>query len=213
MNAVFQEKLDNMLRQGREEGCFPSAACAIGVKDEVLAESFVGEAPLPGDAPVDAHTRYDMASLSKILGPTMIALKALEDGTLKLDDTVGGEFPFAPADKRDITVKMLMTHTGGLYPDFKLEQLIDTPDKTLECILNHPLQQAPGTVPAYSCMGYILLTKMLEHPLWQALGSACERARIRPAGHDRDRLLPARLRVRRDRGIQKDRQAVDWHSP
>ena len=114
----------------------------------MLAESFVGEAPLPGDAPVDAHTRYDMASLSKILGPTMIALKALEDGTLKLDDTVGGEFPFAPADKRDITVKMLMTHTGGLYPDFKLEQLIDTPDKTLECILNHPLQQAPGTAPA-----------------------------------------------------------------
>ena len=182
MNAVFQEKLDNMLRQGREEGCFPSAACAIGVKDEVLAESFVGEAPLPGDAPVDARTRYDMASLSKILGPTMIALKALEDGTLKLDDTVGGEFPFAPADKRDITVKMLMTHTGGLYPDFKLEQLIDTPDKTLECILNHPLQQAPGTAPAYSCMGYILLTKMLEHRFGKPLDQLANERVFGPLG-------------------------------
>jgi len=182
MNAVFQEKLDNMLRKGREEGCFPSAACAIGVKDEVLAESFVGEAPLPGDAPVDAHTRYDMASLSKILGPTMIALKALEDGTLKLDDTVGGEFPFAPADKRDITVKMLMTHTGGLYPDFKLEQLIDTPDKTLDCILNHPLQQAPGTAPAYSCMGYILLTKMLEHRFGKPLDQLANERVFGPLG-------------------------------
>ena len=68
------------------------------------------------------------AQMSELVGLTIKrsadlsdALKALEDGTLKLDDTVGGEFPFAPADKRDITVKMLMTHTGGLYPDFKLE--------------------------------------------------------------------------------------------
>lgn len=154
--------LENQLRHGIERECFPSAAAAIGVRDEVLARAFVGEAPLPGGQPVDGHTRYDMASLSKVIGPTMIALRAIEDGTLRLTDRVADFFPDAPDDKRAITIFMLMTHAGGFHPDFRLDRLLKDPKDAVRCILEHPLQERPGVRPIYSCIGYILLAKILE---------------------------------------------------
>ena len=134
----FQSYLRSMLSEGKKSGAFPAAAAAIGVKDQVLAKAFIGEAPLPGDASVDEHTRWDMASLSKVLGPTMVALKALEDGTLSLDERVGDFFPDAPEDKRNITVFMLMTHTGGFNPSFRLDRMLTDPKDVVDCILHYP---------------------------------------------------------------------------
>ena len=158
----FQLYLETMLARGKEEGCFPSAAAAVGVKDRVFARAFTGEAPLPGEEPVNIHTRYDMASLSKVLGPTMVALKALENGEIHLTDTVGDFYPLAPEDKKPITIFMLMTHTAGFFPAFRLDKMLDDPAGAADCILNHPLQETPGKRPIYSCMGYILLAKILE---------------------------------------------------
>lgn len=165
MTADFQGYLEAVLEEGRSMGCFPSAAAAIGVRDQVLAQAFTGEAPLPGGQPVDGHTRYDMASLSKVLGPTMIALRAMEDGTLRLSERVGDFFPWAPADKREITIRMLMTHTAGFCPTFRLDHMLSDPADAVDCILAHPLAERPGVRPVYSCMGYILLGRMLERRL------------------------------------------------
>ncbi|MBR1586051.1 MAG: beta-lactamase family protein [Clostridia bacterium] len=183
--------LRSMLTQGRASGCFPSAAVAVGAKDAVLGQAFIGEAPLPGGAPVDAHTRYDMASLSKVLGTTMVALKAIEAGGLHLDDTVGGIFPQAPADKRDITVFMLMTHTGGFHPSFRLDHLLTDPGQAVDCILRHPLEDRPGTRPIYSCMGYILLGKMLEKIYGQPLKDLAADRVFSPLGMTETGYCPA----------------------
>lgn len=178
----FQSYLSGMLREGQISGAFPAAAAAIGVKERVLAQAFIGQAPLPGGAPVDGHTRWDMASLSKVLGPTMIALKAMEEGTLHLEDTVGSVFPQAPEDKWDITVFMLMTHTGGFNPSFRLDKLLKSPDEAVDCILRYPLDETPGKRPIYSCMGYILLAKMLEKRFGRPLNELARERVFLPLG-------------------------------
>ena len=174
--------LESRLLLGRAEGAFPSAAAAIGVKDQELASAFVGEAPLPGGAPVDAHTRYDMASLSKVIGPTMIALLSLENGTIALEETVSDFFPDAPADKAGITVFQLMTHTGGLNPSFRLDRILKDPGEVTSCVLHYPLDEKPGTRPIYSCMGYILLAKMLEKRLGAPLDTLARKMVFDPLG-------------------------------
>ena len=188
--AEFACWLRERLREGREGGCFPSAAAAVGAKDRVLGRAFTGEAPLPGGAPVDAGTRYDMASLSKVLGPTMIALRAIEDGSLSLDETVGDFFPDAPDDKRGITVRMLMTHTGGFHPSFRLDRMGITPDQAVRAILNHPLDAAPGERPIYSCMGYILFAKMLEKRLGAPLNVLARERVFAPLGMNETGYCP-----------------------
>ena len=158
----MQAYLEDKLKQGRMEGRFPSAACAIGCRDRVLARAFTGEAPEPGGRPVDENTLYDMASLSKVIGPTMIVLRLLAENRLSLDERVRDFFPDAPADKADITLLMLLTHTAGFEPSFRLDQRISDPADTAACILAAPLAEKPGVRAMYSCMGFILLAKMLE---------------------------------------------------
>ena len=182
MNHEMQIFLETKLAQGRQDQVFPSAACAIGVRDTLLAEAFVGEAPLPGDAPVTEDTLYDMASLSKIIGPTMIVLRKMASGELGLQEKVGDFFPEAPEDKRDITIEMLMTHTGGFQPSFRLDQMLDSPAKAVGCILSAPLGSLPGERTNYSCMGYILLAKMLEKRFGMPLDQLARQEVFQPLG-------------------------------
>ena len=122
MKELYQKKVEELLQRGLDTRCFPAAACAMGVGEEVYARACVGQYPVPGGTPVDEHTRWDMASMSKILGPTMVALQAIERGELRLTDTLADFFPGCPADKRNITVYMLMTHTAGFHPSWRLDQ-------------------------------------------------------------------------------------------
>ena len=145
--------LNDMLRSAVNDGCFPWAVAAVGRRDRVLARAMAGGA--------DLQTRFDMASVTKIIAPTMLALLAIERGSLTLYDRVSRFFD-APADKADITILELMTHTAGFEPHFFLSNEADDPDDAARAILRHPLAAARDGAPRYSCMGFILLGKILE---------------------------------------------------
>ena len=54
-----------------------------------------------------------MASLSKLIGTTMAALRLIENGKLSLFNTVGDYFDQCYG-KENITIRDLMTHTSGI---------------------------------------------------------------------------------------------------
>lgn len=141
-----------LLDSAVESGVFPSAAAAVGCKDTCYLTCAAGAA--------DLNTRFDMASVTKVFAPTMLALRALEAGELTLDDTVSRFFD-APDDKAALTIRQLMTHTSGLPPSFPIFEEAAAPADALDCILRHPAAPADGTV-RYSCIGYILLGMILE---------------------------------------------------
>ncbi len=149
------EQAHQLIRQGLEDGAYPSAALAVGIGSRLYLKQTYGDCR--------SNTLFDIASVSKIVGPTMIAFRFLEDGLLRLYDTVGDFFPDAPADKRSITIGQLMTHTGGFAAHFYLSDFTSDPADAAKVILEQPLVQAPGGDPIYSCMGYILLGRILEH--------------------------------------------------
>lgn len=148
------ETLDRLVRQGLESGAYPAAALAVGMGEKTCLRRFYGDCR--------EQTLFDMASVSKVIGATMIAFRFLEQGRIRLYDTVGLFFPQAPEEKKDITILQLMTHTGGFTPHFLLSRYAATAEEAAEAILNYPLANAPGGEPDYSCMGYILLGKILE---------------------------------------------------
>ena len=103
------EQVCRLVRQGLDDGAYPSACLSVGIRGSVCVRQTFG--------PARETTLYDIASLSKIVGTTMIAFRFLEEGRLRLYDTVEQFFP-APEDKKGITVLQLMTHTSGLPPIF-----------------------------------------------------------------------------------------------
>ncbi|MBR2048810.1 MAG: beta-lactamase family protein [Oscillospiraceae bacterium] len=165
---------DSLLQQGLEQGAYPSAAVAVGIGPRVYLKKCYGGCT--------EHTLFDIASLSKILGPTMIAFRFLEDGLLRLYDTVGDFFPDAPEDKKAITILQLMSHTGGFPAHFFLSDHTSDPAEAAWVILEHPLALAPGTAPVYSCMGYILLGRILEKIGGAPLDALAERLVFHPLG-------------------------------
>ena len=185
----MQEKLDSMLAKGLAQGCYPGAVAACGCRGQISAISWAGKISQDGPQ-TNRFTRYDMASLTKILGPTMIALRAIEDGDLTLYDTLEMHFGSIPADKRNITIRQLMSHCAGFEPAFWLSDETDSPENALEALLAHPLAYTPGEDVRYSCMGYITLGKLLEKLYGLPLNQLAEEKVFRPLGMTQTGYLP-----------------------
>lgn len=151
-----------MVEEGIREGAFPSAALAIGIRNRVLIRQTWGNTCIqPPSAPVDSQTLYDMASLSKIVGTSMVAFHMIETGKLCLRDRVADFFD-TPKEKENITVLHLMTHTSGIADHFLLSDDTSDPKDAARVVLERPLAGPVGGQTIYSCMGYILLGKILE---------------------------------------------------
>lgn len=186
----MQELLEKLLAQGIAEGCFPGAVAACGDRERVLATAFCGVLWENGPL-VNRETRYDMASMSKIMGPTMLALQELERGNMTLYDTIGDFFPDAPEDKKGITVLELMTHTSGMVTGMRLDRMLFDPAKALDAILAEPLAFPRGDAPHYSCIGYITLGKMLEKRCGENLKELTRKRVFEPLGMPHTGYCPA----------------------
>lgn len=162
----FQKTID-LVQEAVSAGKIPGAALAIGDKDTLYVEETFGStsfADLTGNAtPVDRHTQYDMASVTKIMATTMVALRFIADGKMDLADMLPVYFgEMVPEDKAEITLFQLMTHTSGFSAHIPLEENISSSDDTADFLLHAPLAYEPESQVVYSCMGYILLGKILE---------------------------------------------------
>ena len=175
------EFVRDILRQAVSDGVFPSAVCAIGVKEENLLMCAEGDATL--------STLYDIASLTKIMSTTMIALRAVDEGKLALINSICRFFD-APEDKAAITIQDLLTHTGGFESFFLLEEEAESPEDAVSCILRHPLAATPDGTPRYSCIGFILLGKILEKLYREPLNVIAEKTVFQPLGMLHTGYLP-----------------------
>ena len=151
--AAF-EQVNILIRQGLEQGAYPCAALAVGIGNHTYLKQTYGNCT--------ENTLFDMASVTKILSPTMVAFRLIEDGMLRLYDSLTDFFPDVPEDKKGITVLHLLTHTSGIAAHFYVSDFTDDPEDAVKVILSQPLAQPTGGDPIYSCMGYILLGKILE---------------------------------------------------
>ena len=152
----------SLLDDALEKGCFPGCCFALGDRGGELCRGYGGYRSLiPEKEPMNAETLFDIASLTKILAPTMITFKLIEEGRLSLYDKLGLFFD-VPEDKQAVTIFHLMTHSSGIPAHFYLSDECGGPEAVLKAILLHPLSYETGNEVEYSCMGYILLGKILE---------------------------------------------------
>lgn len=181
--------LDAILEDGLREGCYPGAVAACGCGDRIFAISHTGKISENGPD-VNADTRYDIASLTKIVGPTMVALRAIEDGKLTLWDRLDLFFPDCPEEKAGITILQLMNHTAGFAPVYWLSEEADSPADVLRVLLEHPLDTLPGAEIHYSCMGYITLGKVLEKIYGKSLDILVRELVFEPLGMEHTGYCP-----------------------
>lgn len=105
-------------------------------------------------------TLYDVGSVTKLY--TTTAIMTLEqEGKLAYSDKITKYIDNVPADKKGITIEMLLTHTSGLYAE-ENENHDVTKDSEVARILKTKLAFKPGTNYKYSNAGFSLLAVIIE---------------------------------------------------
>src|SRR5262245_29474093 len=95
---------------------FPAAVIEVGTATQTLWSEPVGRLTFDADAPDTRNdTIFDLASLTKVLATTPIAMQAIEQGLLGLDDAVAEHVAeWSLDDRRDVTLRDLLSHASGL---------------------------------------------------------------------------------------------------
>ena len=178
---MFESAL-SILHRAVEQGVIPSAAVAIGRREGTYTTAVFGNREVyPTPVPADVNSLYDMASLTKTMATAMVALRMAQAGEISLYDTIG-DYLNAPADKHGITLLQLLTHNSGMPAHVMLRDRCTASAEALELLLALPLEKPTGADVIYSCLGYIVLGKILEQVGGAPLDVLARRMVFEPLG-------------------------------
>jgi CubicO group peptidase (beta-lactamase class C family) len=164
MDAHLNAALDSIMRVGIAEGAAPGGSLVVGRYGRIVHMKGYGrQDTAKASSPVDENTIYDMASLTKVIATTTAAMILEEQGQLDLDRTVASYLPeFNAPDKAGITMRMIVTHRGGLEAFAALYKEFKGRDQYLTQINLRPLKSTPGTETVYSDWDMILTQFVIE---------------------------------------------------
>ncbi|HUE90395.1 MAG TPA: serine hydrolase domain-containing protein [Vicinamibacterales bacterium] len=112
---------------------------------------------------VAADTIFDLASLTKVLAATTIALQLTVRGDLSLQTPVRDLVPaWRDDDRAGVLVRDLLEHSSGLPACREYFRTLHNRDAFVRAISAEPLEYAPRTRAVYSDLGFILLGVVLE---------------------------------------------------
>ncbi|HUE96120.1 MAG TPA: serine hydrolase domain-containing protein [Longimicrobiaceae bacterium] len=164
-----------------EEGAFPGAAVAFGVgDDEVYAFGMGAIGWTRNAAAVDpGATRYDLASLTKVVATASAVMLLVDEGRMSLDDPVSlylSNFDAGP--KAAVTIRHLLSHTSGLPEGAVLRGR--TRGEKLERATKLGVYPPAGARVAYSDVGYVLLWEAAERAAGEPLPAYLRRRLFEP---------------------------------
>ena len=168
-----------VLSQAIADQAFPAASVAITHRDRLVALRGFGRFTYAPDSPlVSGSSIFDLASVSKVVATTSMAMILYERGMLDLQMPVVRVLPeFAGQEeaRRAITFRMLLAHNSGLPAFEKLFLRTSTKEELVREALSIALQNSPATHVEYSDIGFILLGLALERMAEEPLDCFCQR--------------------------------------
>lgn len=175
-----------ILEEAVAQKVFPGASIAISYEGKLVALKALGHfTNEPGSPPVTVDSVFDLASVTKVVATTSMAMILYERGLLDLEAPLAGVLPeFASDDerRREITLHMLLAHRSGLPAYERLFLLAASKEEIVRAALSVPLKNDPGTHAEYSDIGFILLGLALERIAEEPLDRFCQREIFGPLG-------------------------------
>ncbi|MEU6998206.1 serine hydrolase domain-containing protein [Nonomuraea sp. NPDC046570] len=165
----------------------PGLAVGVYADGKVLRTAAKGVATVEFGVPVDATTRFDIASASKQFTAACLLLLA-RDGKLSLSDDVRKHLPELSLEV-PVTLGQCLQHTGGLPEWYALQAITGVPlqvlseerlMKIVEAIRRTAFE--PGTDFSYSNTGYILAAVVVRRVTGQSLAEFARDRVFTPLG-------------------------------
>lgn len=196
---------DSLLTAWIAEGNVPGAVVAWVTPEQVLMKAYGNRQWLPDTLPMTLDTQFDLASLSKVTSTGMCVFRLIEEGRVRLNDSIQTYLPdyahFVSETgqvARAITIADLMTHTSGLPAYASWITLTDSAGPIADCenqtdaiarrkqqLRSHiatSMLNPPGEVCRYSCLNFITLQYVVETVTGLPLNEYAEHAVFSPLG-------------------------------
>jgi CubicO group peptidase (beta-lactamase class C family) len=117
-SEYIQKKVDSIMQSGIKQHAFPGAQLLVAKQGKIIFHQAYGCHTYDSIQKVALDDIYDLASVTKVVGPLPALMKLYEQGKLNLD------VPFSTywkswkhkKDKKNITLRELLAHQSGLQP-------------------------------------------------------------------------------------------------
>jgi CubicO group peptidase (beta-lactamase class C family) len=154
-----------LLEAGLAARAFPAAVVDVGRTAGPLWQDAFGTLTYDAGAPAATlETIFDLASLTKVIATTSIAMRQVDAGGLLLDASLADILPGwrHPGGYCGIQVRHLLDHSAGFPGHVRLYESTAGRagyEAAIRCLA---LKAAPGQASEYSDVGFILLGFLLE---------------------------------------------------
>ena len=185
---------------------FPGAVVEVGRTNGAMITVAAGRQTYQAQSPaVDAHTVYDLASLTKVLGTGALIAGEVASGRMRLNDRVRHWIDAWTGEERQVvTLRDLLEHASGLPAHRQYYKSREGRPSFELAICEEPLDYPPRMQSIYSDPGFMLLGFAIENaagaPLdwqfnaWRAreVGADVE-IRYNPTAEWRPRIAPTEI--------------------
>lgn len=203
--------LKELCQATADNGLFSGAVLVADEGKVIFSEGF-GLANREWNIPNTADTKFRLASISKQFC-TMVIMQLVEEGKLKLDDTIADHLSYYRKDTGEqITMHHLMAHQSGI-PDFTssfdyrgtISRLPFEKDEFIKQYCSGDLAEEPGKIYSYSNAGYVILGRIIEKVTRRTFEQSIHERIFEPlgmknSGYDRNEYVLEKRASGYDRG-------------
>jgi CubicO group peptidase (beta-lactamase class C family) len=192
--ALSQSSLDSAVAEyvkaEMERQHIPGLALLVTRDGKVVRSEGFGLANVEVQVPVKPETIFQSGSVGKQFTATAVMM-LVEAGKIGLNDPLTKYFPEAPPSWKNVTVRELLSHTGGFgdYPkDFNFRKDWTEP-QLLKLVESIPLAYPPGTKWEYSNLGYLTLGILIHRVSGEFYGDFLRQRIFQPLGMQATRII------------------------
>ncbi|MEP7213191.1 MAG: exo-beta-N-acetylmuramidase NamZ domain-containing protein [Acidobacteriota bacterium] len=163
MNAAKLDQIDALVNADIAGKKLPGAVVLVGHKGKIVFRKAYGNRSLvPNVEKMTVDTIFDVASLTKPVATATSIMILVEQGKLRLNDTVGKFFPQIEDEQaKRVTIQQLLTHTSGYAPDFDLREKWAGREGMRQALYKERLRTPPGTKFVYSDINFEILGELI----------------------------------------------------
>ncbi len=190
--------LDTWIRTQMDYGGLPGLVIGIVHDQEPVWVKAYGHASLDPPVPMSADSIFRIASHSKLF-TAITVMRARDAGKLRLDDPVTEYLPWFDIrnrhpEARPVTVRHLLTHTGGLpresihpaWTDFEFPEV----EALRETVSDQETTYATETKWKYSNLGFTLAGMVAEAATGDSFAALVTDGILKPLGMDSTSVGP-----------------------
>src|SRR3989449_6998713 len=184
MSGERLARMDSIIRESIDKKELPGAVVLVARHGRVVwRKAYGARAVEPQREAMTTDTIFDLASLTKVVATTTSIMILIEQGKVRLNDSVVKFIPEMKEGGRDaITIEHLLTHTTGFAPDFDLRERWIGYEEAIKRLYREPLRSQPGTRFVYSDINYIALGEVVHRVSGLMLDDFAKRNIFAPLG-------------------------------